>query len=468
MTDIADLTAVELLRHYRRRTLSPVEAARDALARKAKHEPAVNAFCGGDEDDALAMARASEARWAKGEPCGPVDGVPTTVKDNIAVKGWTWFKGSAVTSKAPAEEDAPAVARLREAGAVFLGKTCMPEFGWKGLGDSPLTGITRNPWKLDRTPGGSSSGAAACAALNIGCIHIGTDGAGSIRIPAAFTGVFGIKASYGRVPARPISTMGFLAHVGPLTRTVEDAALALSVIGRPDSRDMTAMTTPPPDYRIGLADGVRGLRIAWSPRLGHVRTLDAEIERLSAAAARRFEELGAVVEEVDPGIPDTLETLITLWTAGAALALQPFGPEERARMDPGLVEAARRGERLSATAYVDAFLNQRNAVAARMAEFHQRYDLLLTPTLATEAFEVGRLTPADGRFGEDWTAWTPYTYPFNISQQPAASVPCGLTAAGLPAGLQIVGPFGSDALVLRAARAYEALAGWETLSSPRA
>ena len=213
---------------------------------------------------------------------------------------------------------------------------------------------------------------------------------------------------------------------------------------------------------------MRGLRIAWSPRLGHVKTLDAEIERLSAARRRRFEELGAVVEEVDPGIPDPLETLTTLWTAGAALALQPFGPEERARMDPGLVEAARHGERLSAAAYVDAFLNAAERRAARMAEFHQRYDLLLTPTLATEAFEVGRLTPADGRFGEDWTAWTPYTYPFNISQQPAASVPCGLTAAGLPAGLQIVGPFGSDALVLRAARAYEALAGWETLSSPRA
>lgn len=467
MAQIADLTAVELLQHYRRKALSPVEVARDALARKALHEPAINAFCGGAEEDALVMARASEARWSKGEPCGPLDGVPATIKDNIAVKGWTNFKGSAVTSKAPADEDAPAVARMREAGAVFLGKTCMPEFGWKGLGDSPLTGITRNPWKLDRTPGGSSSGGAACAALNIGCIHLGTDGAGSIRIPGAFTGVFGIKASYGRVPAHPISVMGFLAHVGPLTRTVEDAALALSVIAQPDHRDMTAMTAPPPDYRIGLADGVRGLRIAWSPRLGYVKTVDSDVARLTETAARRFAELGATVEEADPGFTDPLETLVTLWSAGAALALAPFGAEERARMDPGLVAVAEHGAKVGGPAYADAFLYQRNALATRMAEFHTRYDLLLTPTLATTAFEAGRLTPADGRFGDDWIAWTPFSYPFNITQQPAATVPCGLSDEGLPVGLQIVGPYGSDALVLRAARAFEAAFGWETISAPR-
>lgn len=467
MPEIADLTAVELLQHYRRKTLSPVEVARDALARKAKHEPAINAFCGGDEETTLAMARASETRWSRGEPCGPVDGVPTTVKDNIAVKGWTNFKGSAVTSKAPADEDAPAVARLREAGAVFIGKTCMPEFGWKGLGDSPLTGITRNPWKLDRTPGGSSSGAAACAALNIGCIHIGTDGAGSIRIPAAFTGVFGIKASYGRVPAHPISVMGFLAHVGPLTRTVEDAALALGVIGRPDKRDMTAMTAPPPDYRIGLADGVRGLRIGWSPRLGYVRELDAEVEESAAKAALRFAELGATVEASDPGFQDPLDTLTTLWSAGAALALEPFTGEQRTLIDPGLVEAAEFGARISGAQYADAFLYQRNALAGTMANYHERFDLLLTPTLATSAFEAGRLTPPDGRFGTDWTRWTPYTYPFNITQQPAATVPCGFTADGLPIGLQIVGPYGADALVLRAARAFEAAFGWEKLSEAR-
>ncbi len=468
MTAIADLSATELLQHYRRKALSPVEVARDALARRDRFEPMVNAFCGGDDATVLASARASEARWAAGTPCGPLDGVPATVKDNIAVAGWTNFRGSAVTSREPAAEDAPAVARLREAGAVILGKTCMPEFGWKGLGDSPATGNTRNPWKTGRTPGGSSSGAVACAALNIGCIHLGTDGAGSIRIPGAFAGVFGIKASYGRVPAAPISTMGFLAHIGPLTRTVEDAALALGVIGQPDARDMTAMTAPPPDYRIGLADGVRGLRIAWSPRLGYVKLVDADVAALAEAAAHRFAALGAHVEEADPAFTDPLEILETLWSAGAALALQPFSAEKRRRMDPGLVRVAEQGEAETGARYVDAFLYGRTRIAQAMAAFHARYDLLLTPTLATAAFEAGRETPADGRFGDDWTAWTPFTYPFNISQQPAATVPCGLTPDGLPAGLQIVGPFGADALVLRAARAFEAAHPFARLSEPRA
>jgi aspartyl-tRNA(Asn)/glutamyl-tRNA(Gln) amidotransferase subunit A len=466
MTDIADLSAVELIQHYRRGALSPLEVVRDALARKERFQPAVNAFCGGDDATVLAQARESEARWAKGQPCGPLDGVPVTIKDNIQVKGWTNFKGSAVTPREPVEEDAPVVARLREAGAVFLGKTCMPEFGWKGLGDSPLTGNTRNPWNTGRTPGGSSSGAAACAALNVGCIHIGTDGAGSIRIPAAFCGVYGIKASYGRVPAWPISVMGFLAHIGPLTRRVEDAALALSVIGQPDARDMTAMIEPPPDYRIGLADGVRGLRVAYSPRLGYVKTVDPDIEALVREAAHRFAELGAHVEEVDPGFADPLETLTTLWSAGAAVAMAPF-ESQRERIDPGLMRVVEHGKTVTGPAYAEAFLYQRNALATRMAAFHEKYDLLLTPALATEAFEAGRETPADGRYGEDWPAWTPFTYPFNITQQPAATVPCGLTSAGLPAGLQIVGAFGADALVLRASRAYEAAFPWKALREPK-
>ncbi len=455
MTTIASLSAAQLGPLYASKELSPVEVAKDALARIERFEPEINAFVHRDEATTLAMAEASQARWLKGEAIGPLDGVPVTIKDNIAVAGWPMRRGTSLASDEPFPDDAPATARLREAGTVFLGKTTMPEYGWKGVGDSPLTGITRNPWNTATGPGGSSSGAAACAALNLGCIHVGTDGAGSVRIPAALTGVVGLKPSYGRIPAWPSSTMGFLAHLGPLTRTVTDTALAMKVIGQPDERDMTAMTSRPPDYVDGLQGGLRGLRIAWSPTLGLDVPVDPEIAALTHAAAQAFTELGATVEEAEPGFADPLETLTTLWSAGAALALRGVDAAGRARMDSGLVAVAELGERIPASSYVEALLYRRNELALLMARFHASYDLLLTPALPLPAFAVGCNTPEHGAYGEDWTRWTPFTYPFNITQQPAISVPCGLTRAGLPAGLQIVGAFGRDALVLRAAAAFE-------------
>src|SRR5436305_12132332 len=304
MTQIQSLTASELLRLYRRRELSPVEVARDQLDRIEKFQPIINAFIIIDRDGALKAAQVSEARWQKDEPASAVDGLGATVKDNIWLKDFPSRRGSLTTDPAPMKADAPAVARLREAGAVILGKTTLPEFGWIGVCHSPLTGITRNPWKLDRTTGGSSGGAAAAALLNLGHMHIGTDGAGSIRIPAAFTGVFGIKPSFGRVAAYPASPFSILAHVGPLTRSVADAALMLSVIGQPDERDMTAWNTPTPDYRIGLDDGVRGLRIAWSPRLGYFKKLNPEVEAATAKAAHVFAELGPILQAAGPGFSD--------------------------------------------------------------------------------------------------------------------------------------------------------------------
>jgi aspartyl-tRNA(Asn)/glutamyl-tRNA(Gln) amidotransferase subunit A len=468
MTDIASLSAAELGARFAARELSPVEVAREVLARIERFEPSVNAFIVRDPQVTLAMAAESEARWTGGRALGPLDGVPVTIKDNLGVAGWPMRRGSAaVGSDVPFEHDSPATARLREAGCVFLGKTTMPEYGWKGVADSPLTGITRNPWDIATGPGGSSSGAAVAAALNLGCIHLGTDGAGSVRIPAAFAGVFGLKPSYGRVPAWPISTMGFLAHLGPLTRTVRDAALAMNAIGRPDMRDMTAMRDLPPDFTQGLDAGVRGLRVAWSPRLGLDVPVDADVARLTREAALAFGELGATVEEVDPGFDDPIEVLMTLWAAGAALALRNAGAAGRRQMDPGLVAVAEQGERIDSAAYVDALLNRRNALALRMARFHERYDLLLTPSLPLPAFATGRNTPASGAYGDDWTRWTPFTYPFNITQQPAASVPCGLTRDGLPVGLQIVAAFGNDALVMRASAALEAARPFARIDAPR-
>lgn len=467
MKEISSFCAMELSARYRSRQLSPVDVATDVLARIDAFEPQINAFVARDAALTLAMAKASEARWHKGKQLGTLDGVPITIKDNLVVAGWPTRRGSVLADATPASEDAPIVARLREAGTVFLGKTTMPEYGWKGVGDSPLSGITCNPWDISKTPGGSSAGAAACAALNLGCIHLGTDGAGSIRIPAAFTGVFGLKPTYGYVPAWPVSTMGFLAHLGALTRTVRDTALALNAFARPDSRDMTATQEPITDYMSSVGDGVRGLRIAYSPKLGLDVEVDPEVAALVAAAARRFAAMGAIVEEVDPGFADPIASLMAIWSAGAALALAKTPAADRQKMDPGLVAVAEAGEKLSAAEYVDALLNQRNALAHTMATFHTRFDLLLTPSLAVPAFEAGRLTPAHGRYGEDWTRWTPFSYPFNLTQQPAASVPCGLTKAGLPVGMQLVGAFGADRTVLRAAAAFEAEMPFARISKPK-
>jgi len=466
MTNISQSTASDFIRLFRRRELSPVEVTRDALDRTARFDSVVNAFVIVDADNALAAAREAEARWVKGEPKGLLDGVPVTVKDIIGVKGLPMRKGSLTTGTVPEAADAPAVARLREHGAIIFGKTTTPEYGWIGACHSPLTGITRNPWNLERTTGGSSGGAAAAALLNLGALHLGTDGAGSIRIPSAFTGVFGIKPTYGRVPAYPASAFTVLAHQGPLARTVSDAALMLSVIAEPDARDTTALNTPAPDYRIGLDDSVRNLRIAWSPRLGYVKQLDPEIEAAAARAARVFADFGAIVEEVDPGFADPTEILRTIWYAVASTIVGAVPPAEREKVDPGLRHIADAGRSYSLSDYLCAH-TQRTEFAQTMLRFHERYDLLLTPQMPVTAIEAGRVTPANGPFGDEWINWSPYTYPFNLTQQPAASVPCGFASDGLPVALQIVGPPRGEQMVLRAARAYESAHPFPWLDAPR-
>src|SRR6266853_1133638 len=242
----------------------------------------------------------------------------------------------------PDTEDGPAVARLKEAGAVILGKTTTPEFGWKAIGDSPLTGITRNPWNRERTTGGSSAGAAAACAAGIAPLHVGSDGAGSIRIPAAFTGIFGIKASFGRVPAYPSSPMGLLSNVGPMTRSVRDAAAMLNVLARPDHRDPYALNSGDHDYLAGIDDGIKGLRIGYSPDLGYAK-VDPEIAAVCATAALHFADLGATVDGVGAIFPSPREALLTLWSAGAALLLSVYPKQRLAQCDPGLVTVAAEG-----------------------------------------------------------------------------------------------------------------------------
>ena len=452
--DIAYASATELLDRYRRRALSPVEAVRALFDRLEALQPKLNAFCIVDRDGALAAAQASEQRWLKGEATGPLDGVPVTIKDLVLMRGFPTRRGSRLIDATPDAEDGPATARLREAGAVILGKTTTPEFGWKALGDSPLTGITRNPWNLERTPGGSSAGAAAACAAGIGPLHVGSDGAGSIRIPAAFTGIFGLKPSFGRVPAYPISAMGFLSHIGPMTRSVADAALLLNVLARPDHRDVYALPPEDRDYRDGLDDGVRGWRIGFSADLGYAR-VDPEIAAAVEAAARQFETLGATVEPVPPPFESPREALFTLWAAGTARILAGFPAERRGVVDPGMVATAAAGEKITAVDWLGADM-ARTALAQNMAEFHRKYDLLLTPMMPVPALPVAQdlNDPATERH---WLDWSPFSYPFNMTRQPAATIPCGLTGAGLPIGLQIVGPLYADARVLRAARAFETM-----------
>jgi aspartyl-tRNA(Asn)/glutamyl-tRNA(Gln) amidotransferase subunit A len=452
MITIAELSSAQLLDAYRRRTLSPVEVARDVLARIDAVRD-FNAFMPFETERALQQARDSEARWQHGAPLGALDGVPATIKDNIMLAGEPMRRGSRTGSRAPVAEDAPAVARLREAGAVFVGKTTLPEFGWIGACHSPLTGITRNPWNPAHTPGGSTGGGAVAALLNLGTLHLGSDGAGSLRIPASFTGVVGFKPTYGLVPAYPPSPFNVLAHQGPIARTVGDVALMLSVIAAPDLRDMTAWNAPAYDAS-GLGDGVRGLRIAWSARLGVAEGLDPEVEAATSRAASMLAELGAELDTADPPVRDAASIIRVLWYAGARAIVDGVAQGERAGMDPDFLALAERGRAISAAEYLAAY-SARTALHRAMLDFHGRYDLLVSPTMPITAIEAGRVVPADGAFGDDWLNWSPYTYPFNLTQQPAVSVPVGLSSKGLPIGLQIVGRRGDDALVLRAARALE-------------
>jgi aspartyl-tRNA(Asn)/glutamyl-tRNA(Gln) amidotransferase subunit A len=466
--DAADFPSVaELLSRYRRKDLSPVEAVRAALDRIDRHNATVNAYCHVDADGALKSARESEARWMAGTPCGIADGVPVGVKDNVLVAGMPARFGSRLTPADPAMHDAPAVARLREHGAILLGKTTMPEFGWKAVSDSPLTGVTRNPWDTRKTPGGSSGGAVAAVVLGMGDLHVGTDGGGSIRIPASFTGCYGIKPTRGRVPAWPASPLGTLAHVGPLTRCVADAALALTIMAAPDTRDVHAWSSPAPDFRIGLDEGVRGLKIAYSPRLGYARRVDPEVAAAIADAVRVFEDFGAHVEEADPDIGgDPSAVWAALWWSSAASILDAYGERSRALADPGLVAGAALGRKTSAVDYIRAQL-KRAELHNAFARFFAGHDLLLTPTMPLAAFDAGHVMPPEGGWGEAWMDWSPFTYPFNLTQQPAASIPCGMTCAGLPIGLQIVGAIGADALVLRASRAFESVQPFFALAAPR-
>jgi aspartyl-tRNA(Asn)/glutamyl-tRNA(Gln) amidotransferase subunit A len=460
--DLCFTSAVDLAALIRDKQISPVEVTDAAIARVERLNPVLNAFCHMDFDCTREVAKEAEAAVARGDDLGPLHGVPFSIKDMVAVDGMKMCSGSNIFADRVMDFDAPLVARLKQAGGVLLGKTTTPEFGWRATGDSPLTGSTRNPWNTDRTSGGSSAGAAASAAAGLAPLNQGADGAGSVRIPAGFCGIFGHKPTFGRVPNVPQSNNDNTSHPGPMTRTVADAALMLSIMAGPDPRDNTSLEAPPADYPGQLNAGIKGLKVAFSPDLGRNR-VDFDVAAAVAQAAGQFEDLGAHVEQVAIDWPDTAELIHFMWSAHEVGNYGPYLDEWRDRMDPGLVACIEDAQHPSAADYVQKRA-QKQAFNRRVADFFLDYDLLLTPTTSVTALPVGQLNPADWpQHDWNWLSWASFSYPFNFSGNPAASIPIGFDEKGLPIGLQVVGKRFADLTVLQAAAAFEAAYPWAQL-----
>jgi aspartyl-tRNA(Asn)/glutamyl-tRNA(Gln) amidotransferase subunit A len=450
-TDPAQMTAEQLLALYATRALSPVEALKAVLERVARYNPWVNAFAVMNPH-ALRQAGESEARWAAGRPMGMLDGVPCTVKDLLNMVGFPTRRGSLTTDATPATENAPAVMGLLAEGAVIIGKTTTTEFGWKTPSDCPLHGVTRNPWNPQRSAGGSSSGAGAAGAACFGPLHIGTDAGGSVRIPASYCGLVGVKPSYGRIPQWPHGAFSSVACAGPMTRSVGDAALMMSAMARFDLRDPVSLPDDPRDWRQGMDQGVAGLRVAVVRRLGFEPPLDEEGEAALQVAAKLLAEQGAIVEEADPQLPDTRAIFSRVWGVAIARIWNGATEDKRGQLDAGIEEVARRMGDMSAADFLGADM-LRVECAHAMARFHQRYDLILTAATPTAAFDADAPTikPVEAL----WRDWAPWTFAFNLTRQPAIAVPIGLDEAGMPRGVQVAAALYRDDLAFRAARALE-------------
>ena len=453
----AYMTALELKRLLAAGSISPVELVEDTLARQAALEPQINAFVTATPEVALSAARDQERAIAAGE-AGAIAGLPLSVKDLVAMAGVPWTFGSRPFADNVPDFDAPSVERIRQAGGCIVGKSATSEFGCKAVCDSPLSGITRNPWNLAKTPGGSSGGAGASVAAGLTPFALGTDGGGSVRIPAALCGLFGIKAQFGRVPIFPVSAAPTLSHVGALARTVRDAALLLGVMAGHDRRDAFGVAEPVPDFLAACDAGAGGLRIAWSPTLGYAAP-EPEVAALCEAAARRFEALGCTVELVEDALgADPLDMWMAEFYGGIGTKLKDLMADKPDELDPSVVATLGAGLDRSMVEYFDQ-LFARYAFREQMRLFFERYDLLLSPTLPCAAFDVGRNTPP-GHEARNIVSWVYYTYPFNLTGQPAASIPAGFSAAGLPVGLQMVAGINREVDILRAAAALEEAAPW--------
>ena len=450
--DLGFLGAAELVKRFGAGTLSPPEVLEACLAQIERHDGRLNAMAHVAADSARVAARESAQRWAQGRPLGPLDGVPVAVKDLIPVAGMPLRYGSAASDDGPVAQDAPSVTNLRRAGAVITGKTNTAEHGWKGVCDNPLTGITRNPWNPELTPGGSSGGSGVAVATGMAALALGGDEGGSIRIPASFCGIAGLKPTWGRVPLHQPAVCGTWSHVGPMARCVADLALALNALAHPDPRDWESLPETGTDYTANLAQGVRGLRVALSPGIGHV-ALDGEVEAAVRAAAEVFRDLGATVVEATPAIGNPIEPYYVLVRMAARAIVDSVPASRRQLLEGVLRKDAADADRHSGMDVKYAEMEQRR-LGSVMASFFGDHDILLTATTAVPPFVVGIDDPGNGKRTD--LQWTGTLFPFNLTRLPAASVPCGRTEAGLPIGLHLVGARHDDATVLRAAAAYEA------------
>ena len=464
-TDLCYLSVLQLRDLYQKGEVSPVEVTEAILRRMDKLNPTLNAFITTTPELALKGARIAEQAYQTGESPPPLAGIPTSIKDLVSMTGVRTTRGSLLYKDWVPDYDAPIIERLHEAGAVMLGKTNLPELGWKGDSTNCIIGSTHNPWKLGRTAGGSSGGGTAAVAAGLGPLAQGSDGAGSIRIPSSFCGIYGLKPSWGLIPQYPASAVELFSHLGPMTRTVADSALMLNIMAGADPRDRLSFPTET-DYLASLEGGIAGLRVAWSPDLGYA-LIDPEVRDIVAKAALRFEELGCHVEEAHPDLEDPWESIVhVIWaSAFAGLHLHDLDAV-RDQIDPGLVRVIEQGLQLSGAEVAIAYA-RRNDYYHAWRQFMERYDLLLTPTLPVTAFTAGDDYPGQIN-GQPTTylSWTAFTYPFNITGQPAATVPCGFASDGLPVGLQIVGRWRDDVTVFRASAAFEALAPWADKRPP--
>ena len=457
--DLCFLSAVDLAAAIRAKKVSPVEVTAAVLERIDKIDPHLNAVCTLMADEARKTAAAAEQAVMRGDELGPMHGVPVTIKDNIFVKDVRTTFGSKLMEHNVTKEDAPSTERLRKAGAIIVGRTNSPEFGWKGVTDNKVFGITRNPWNLKLTPGGSTGGGSAAVATGMGAIAVGTDGGGSLRIPASFCNLVGFKASFGRIPNYPPGPGMTARHIGPITRTVGDAALSLNVMAGADERDMLSLPSDNVNYLAEMDKGVKGLRIAWSPDLGYAH-VTLEVARVCAAAVEKFRSAGATIEQTEITWGDPYDCWSIFFFGAGTTTLKDKLATHGHLLDPGMRKASEEGLKLTAVDYVNGLL-QRNEFWQKVRLLYDKYDLLLTPTLAYPPFPVGQddATPLPGqKLGP--LQWTQFTYPFNLTGQPAASVPCGWTKDELPIGLQIIGKRFDDVTVLRAARAWEQIQPW--------
>ncbi len=461
--DICFMSACEMAERIKTQEISSVEITEAIIERIEKINPIINAYCTPTFDLAREMAKKADDAVKKGDKLGPLHGIPTSIKDLNLTKGIRTTFGSKMFENFIPEEDDVVVKRLKDAGIVILGKTNTPEFGFKGATDNLIFGTTKNPWNLERTCGGSSGGAAAAQALGLSILAQGSDGGGSIRTPASFCGLFGHKPSYGRVPCYPSERLfgEFLKHIGPITRYTEDAALMLDAIKGPHDGDKSSLPEDKVSYTNRINEKPKKLKIGYSMDLGYAKAIDPEVEKNVINSVKKFEDFGWNVESIKIKMRKAALSFNTLWTGMLAYDFKPKLSEWRDKMDPNFVKLIEVGIGYSGLAVMKA-IKQRNDIYQVFYKLFKEIDILVTPTLAVTAFELGIMGPTtiNGK-GVSPTGWMPFTFPFNMTGNPAASIPCGWSSDGLPIGMQIVGKRFDDMTVLQVSKAFEEIAPWQ-------